>query len=149
MGPTLYAKCPQCGSVNRFENREGEHPVCAKCSARLNPRRATSDKPLGVSDATFSDEVLEAEVPVLVDFFATWCGACRSVEPAVEALASRYKGRLKVATLDVEQSPESARAYKIRGTPTLIVFRDGQPVGQIVGAAPESQLDRMVEKYLT
>jgi thioredoxin len=148
MSEILYVKCRQCGSVNRFDDEKGERPVCGKCSAQLDPRGATSDRPLSVTDGTFADEVLGADVPVLVDFFATWCGACRSLEPSLEAVASQYKGRLKVGTLDVERSPESARTYRITATPTLIVFRDGRPAEQSVGALPERELQELVEKHI-
>lgn len=148
MSEILYAECRQCGSVNRFDNEKGKRPVCGKCSTQLDPRGATSDRPLSVTDGTFADEVLGAKVPVLVDFFATWCGACRSVEPSLEAVASRYKGRLKVSKLDVESSPDSARTYQITATPTLIVFRDGRPAEQAVGALPERELRELVERHI-
>jgi len=101
MSGAYYVKCTECGSVNRFNNEKGDRPVCGKCKSRLDPARATSDKPVAVNDSVFASDVLGATVPVLVDFFATWCGACRSVEPTLEALASRHKGRLKVTKLDV------------------------------------------------
>lgn len=148
MSELLYAKCKQCGSVNRFDGEKGKAPVCGKCSARLDARDATSDRPLSVTDGTFADEVLGAGVPVLVDFFATWCGACRSLEPALDSVASRYKGSLKVGKLDVESSPESARIYHITATPTLILFRDGRPAERAVGALPERELQKLVEKHI-
>ena len=148
MSETLYVKCTGCGSINRFDNAKDEQPICGNCKNRLEPGRATSDKPVAVSEAAFSIDILGAGIPVLVDFFATWCGACRSVEPALESLASRYKGRLRVATLDVDRNPEAARRYHIRGTPTLILFRDGQAAETVVGAAPERQLEDLVKKYV-
>ena len=144
----LFVKCGQCGSINRFVSNSEEYPVCAKCSTRLDTSRSTSDRPISVSDATFFDEVLHTAVPVLVDFYAPWCGACRSVEPALEAIASRHKGKLKVTTLDVDRNPRSASKYQIRATPTLIVFQNGQIVEQFVGAAPERQLLDVVQKYI-
>jgi len=148
MSEALYVTCAECGSVNRFSDGKEEHPICGKCRVRLEPGRATSDRPVAVSDADFSSAVLGAEIPVLVDFFATWCGACRSVEPVLEALASRYKGRLRVARLDVDRNPEFSARYQIRGTPTLILFDHGQPAEKVVGAASERQLEALVRKHI-
>jgi len=143
-----YIKCAACGAVNRAETKAGERPICGKCKNPLNLKNATADRPVPVSDADFGQQVLSAEVPVLVDFFASWCGACRTVEPALDAIAQKYKGKLKVAKLDVEQSPENARRYKIRATPTLIVFQKGQAAEQVEGALPERQLEQLVEKHV-
>jgi thioredoxin 2 len=143
-----YIRCSTCGSVNRADEREGKRPICGKCKAVLDSHNATADKPVDVSDTTFGEEVLSSNVPVLVDFFATWCGACRSLEPALEAVSSRYKGKLKVAKLDVERNPENANKYQIRATPTLIVFRQGKPAEQVEGALPENQLEVMVGKHM-
>jgi thioredoxin 1 len=85
---------------------------------------------------------------VLLDFFATWCGACKSIEPALEALASRYKGRFKVAKLDIEKNPRSAAQYQIRATPTLIVFTNGQPAERVEGALPLPQLQELAGRYI-
>lgn len=143
-----YIRCWSCGSLNRAGKKEGERPICGKCKAVLDPRNATTDEPMDVSDITFEEEVLSAHVPVLVDFFAAWCGACRSIEPALEAVASRYKGKLKVAKLDVERNPQNAGRYEIRATPTLILFSGGQAAAQVQGALPEAQLDQLVGKYV-
>lgn len=149
MSVALYAKCGQCGAVNRFDIEKKERPLCGKCSARLDPTEATPGKPISISDATFPDQVLGASVPVLVDFFAPWCGACRTLDPALEIIASRYKGRLKVARLDIDQNPENARKYQIRATPTLIVFRNGRVAEQTTGALPETRLQEFVEKHVS
>jgi thioredoxin 2 len=148
MTGTVYVKCSQCGSVNRLVDREGERPVCGKCKSPLDISNATSDRPLAVTDENFHYEVITAKIPVLVDFFATWCGACRSLEPALEAVASRHKGKLKVGKLDVQQNPANARTYQIRATPTLIIFREGQLAERVEGALPETQLEALVEKYI-
>jgi thioredoxin 2 len=145
---TNYVRCSACGSINRVQGREGERPLCGKCKNQLDLHSATTDEPMAVSDITFPEEVLSARVPVLVDFFATWCGACRSLEPSLDAVASRYKGKLKVAKLDVERNPENAGKYRIRATPTLILFREGMPAEQVEGALLEKQLDQFVRKYI-
>jgi len=149
MSDFLYVKCGQCGTVNRFEVKTGRHPTCGKCDERLNQGDAASDSPLNASDSTFSEDVLGTKIPVLVDFFATWCGACRSLDPTLVALASRYKGKLKVLKLDVDQNPMSVGRHQIQATPTLILLRNGQVVEQVTGALPEQQMRNMIEKHMS
>lgn len=147
MSDMLYVKCRSCGSVNRFEEREGKTPLCGKCGTDLDLSGATTSTPFSVTDATFAAEVLDAKTPVVIDFYAEWCGACRSLEPALEAVASRFKGKVRVGKLDVDKNPETAGKYQIRATPTVIVFHDGKLAEQVVGAVPEQQLQEMVAKY--
>jgi thioredoxin 1 len=87
-----------------------------------------------VNDSTFDKEVLQSKEPVLVDFFATWCGPCKAMAPALDAVAAEQQGKLKVVKVDVEQSPETSQKYGIRAMPTLIVFKGGKIVGQKEGA---------------
>jgi thioredoxin 1 len=94
-------------------------------------------------------EVVEAEVPVLVDFWAAWCAPCRMIAPAVEQVAANYAGRAKVGKLNVDEHPEVAATFNIRSIPTLLVFRNGQVVEQRVGALPGPMIAEMVEKQLT
>jgi len=101
-----------------------------------------------VTDKNFGTEVLSAQVPVLVDFWATWCGPCRSIGPIVEELAKEFGGRLKVAKLNVDENPATPSQYGVRGIPTLILFKEGKIFEQIVGAVPKTRLVAMVEKAL-
>jgi thioredoxin 1 len=94
-------------------------------------------KPLEVTDNTFEQEVLQAQQPVLVDFWAVWCGPCRAIAPIVEELAGDYEGKLKVMKLDVDNNPRTAVAYGVQSIPTLLVFKDGKPAERIVGAVPK------------
>ena len=94
-------------------------------------------KPLEVTDNTFEQEVLQAQQPVLVDFWAVWCGPCRAIAPIVEELAGAYEGKLKVMKLDVDNNPRTAVAYGVQSIPTLLVFKDGKPAERIVGAVPK------------
>jgi thioredoxin 1 len=101
-----------------------------------------------VNDLNFDSEVLRSDVPVLVDFSATWCGPCRQIAPLVDQLATEFEGRVKVTKLDIDESPGTAQKFGIRGVPTLLVFKGGQVVGQQVGAAPKPTIAALMNKAL-
>ena len=94
-------------------------------------------KVLEVTDRTFAQEVLQSTPPVLVDFWADWCGPCKAIAPIVEELAREYEGRLKVMKLDVDENPRTASTYQVQSIPTLLVFKDGRLAERIVGAVPK------------
>ena len=93
--------------------------------------------PVEVTDATFQEEVLKSNVPVLVDFWAVWCGPCRTIHPIIEELAQEYDGRLKVARLDVDKNNQIASQFRIMSIPSLLFFKNGEKVDQIIGAVPK------------
>lgn len=101
--------------------------------------------PVAVSDATFEEEVVNSEIPVLVDFWADWCAPCKMIAPIVEELAGEFDGKVKVAKLDVDSNPKVATTYGIRGIPTLLIFIGGSPVDQVVGAVPKTVLKKRLE----
>ncbi len=101
-----------------------------------------------VTDANFKPEVLESELPVLVDFWAPWCGPCRMVAPVVDEIAQQYEGQVKVVKVNTDESPSVASQYGIRSIPTLMVFKGGQRVDMVVGAVPKATLANTLEKYL-
>jgi thioredoxin 1 len=104
---------------------------------QLSGRQLIMAKAIEVTDSTFEREVLQATQPVLVDFWAVWCGPCRAVAPVVEEIAGDYEGKLKVMKLDVDDNPRTAVAYGVQSIPTLLVFKDGKPAERIVGAVPK------------
>ncbi len=101
-----------------------------------------------VSDAVFDKEVVKSDLPVLVDFWAPWCGPCHMVSPLVEELAGEYVGKVKFFKMNVDDNPESSVRYGIRSIPTMLIFKGGKPVGQIVGAMPKKELQRRLEASL-
>ncbi|MGA7952274.1 MAG: thioredoxin [Gloeobacterales cyanobacterium] len=101
-----------------------------------------------VTDATFKDEVLDSELPVLVDFWAPWCGPCRMVAPVVDEISQQYAGRIKVVKMNTDENPEVASTYGIRSIPTLMVFKGGTRVDMVVGAVPKTTLATTLERHL-
>jgi thioredoxin 1 len=103
---------------------------------------------LEVSDATFDQEVLKSEQPVLVDFWAVWCGPCKAIAPTVDAVAAKYAGQLKVAKVNVDQNGATPSRYGIRGIPALLFFKDGKVVDQIEGWKPQDVVEEKINKIL-
>ena len=101
-----------------------------------------------VTTQTFEQDVLKSSTPVLVDFWAEWCGPCRMIAPIVEQLANEYSGKLKVMKLDADQSPDVLMRYDIMGIPTLILFKDGQPVARIMGYQPKDRIVNQIKPHL-
>ena len=106
-------------------------------------------KPVAVTDAEFEQEVLGADLPVLVDFWADWCQPCKMIAPIVEELASEYEGKVTFAKMDVDSNPLTPTKYGIRGIPTLLLFQGGEAVQQVVGAVPKAVLKRHIDSVLT
>lgn len=97
-------------------------------------------KPTEVSDSNFESEVLKSNVPVLVDFWATWCGPCKMIAPVVEEIANEYAGKVKVVKVDVDSNPETSMKFSIRSIPTIMIFKGGKVVEQLIGAMPKKNL---------
>ncbi|MCC5962444.1 MAG: thioredoxin [Rhodobacteraceae bacterium] len=100
---------------------------------------------IAVTDSTFDAEVRESDIPVIVDFWAEWCGPCKQIGPALEELSSEYEGRIKIAKVNVDENPDTAASMGIRGIPALFMFKDGQVVSNKVGAAPKSALQSWID----
>jgi thioredoxin 1 len=105
-------------------------------------------KPVEITDTNFEQEVLKSDVPVLIDFWAVWCGPCRVIAPVVEEIAGEYEGKLKVGKLDVDNNPQVAVKYGIRSIPTLLIFNNGEVSDQLIGALPKAQIVDRVERVM-
>ena len=107
-----------------------------------------SDKITNVTDASFEADVLKSPQPVLIDFWATWCGPCRAIAPVVEQLANEYAGKVKVVKVNIDENPRTPTNYDVRSIPTLLMVKDGKVVGQLVGAYPKPKIEELVKKAL-
>ena len=138
--------CPKCGTKNRVDDRAAQvsQPVCGKCGVKLpevsaNASGTSNSKPQVVTDHSFAQEVIAASssAPVLVDAWAEWCGPCRMIAPALDQLAAESAGRYKIAKLNVDENPRTSAQFGIRSIPTLLIFKNGKLVDQIIGAQPK------------
>ena len=101
-----------------------------------------------VTDTTFEDEVLSSDMPVIVDYWAEWCGPCKAIAPILDEVADEYEGKLKIAKLDIDENQETAQKYAVRGIPTLMIFKDGEVTGTKVGAMSKSQLSAFIDSTI-
>jgi len=120
----------------------------ARCSSRLFRRSNLSDKIVYVSDDSFDSEVLQADGPVLVDYWADWCGPCKMIAPILDEIAGEYDGKLKVAKLNIDENPVTPPKFGIRGIPTLMIFKGGNVEATKVGAVSKSQLTAFIDSNL-
>jgi thioredoxin 2 len=142
-----HFRCPACGAVNRVADERLQPqltPVCGRCKTPL--LRAAGS--LNVTDATFTTDVLQAPLPVLLDLWAAWCGPCRMLAPVIDELARELAGRVRVAKLNVDENPVMATRLNARSIPTLLVFQDGREVERMLGAQPKHEILRKLNPYL-
>jgi len=134
---TATVACPFCETLNRVDlTRLEQHPQCGKCSKPI-----LLDRPIAVSDANFTQVTTDTTVPVVVDFYADWCGPCKIMAPLLDEVARRRAGQMLVVKLDTDRNPVTGQRFGIRGIPTLIAFRGGKEVGRRVGAVPPAELE--------
>lgn len=139
--------CPKCGAKNRVDENAASvsQPLCGKCGEKLLAAAASdpSDaKPQIVTDASFLSDVLSASAaaPVLVDCWAPWCGPCRVIAPVLDQLAAESRGRYQIVKLNVDENPRTSAQFQIRSIPTMLIFKHGRVVDQIVGAVPKQTI---------
>ncbi|MDT4966012.1 MAG: thioredoxin 2 [Acidobacteriota bacterium] len=137
--------CESCGARNRVDEGAAARlqPVCGRCGSPLDAQKGAKDtaKPLEVTDATFATEVLKGgDVPVLLDCWAEWCGPCRMLTPVLNELAAESNGRYVIAKLNVDDNPRTASEFNIRSIPTMLIFKNGAVVDQLVGAQPKQAI---------
>ena len=138
----LTVRCQFCQRWNRVDAaRVSDRPKCGECG-----RPMLLDRPLRLGDDDFERTIRESEIPVLVDFYADWCGPCKMMAPAVDELAARFQGRALVAKLDTDRAPQTQRAFNIRGIPTVIVFTNGKEAARQTGAVPAAMLESLLTR---
>ena len=134
-------KCQFCGTWNRIDaSRAADRPKCGKCEKPM-----LLDRPIKLDDDSFSRTIAESEVPVLVDFYADWCGPCKMMAPAVDKLAADYTGRAIVAKLNTDLAQRTSQSFLIRSIPTSIVFLKGKEITRQTGAVPYAALASMID----
>lgn len=150
---SVIIACPRCGQKNRVPHgRSGA--VCGRCGASLELGAAPTEalaadsRPIAVTDASYTQEVLHSPLPVVLDCWAGWCGPCRMIAPSVERLARSYAGRVKVAKLDVDANPRTAGILGVQSLPTLLYLNGGRVVDRLVGAHPYEALEAKLRQVL-
>ena len=141
-GSRVTLRCQFCGTWNRVNAaRAADRPKCGQCAKPL-----LLDRPVSLDDDSFQRTIEASEIPVLVDFYADWCGPCKMMAPYVDQIASKYQGRALVAKLDTDRSQRTAASFQIRGIPTTIVFKGGREAARQTGAVPLAGLEQLLER---
>jgi thioredoxin len=146
MSAYRYLRCDQCGQINRLPESKFDDeasPKCGKCKSKLS----LHPHPAVITDQNFQ-AFINSPVPVLIDFWAPWCGPCHALAPTIQQIASEYAGRLLVGKLNTDESASTAARFQIRGIPTLILFTKGSEVDRLVGVQPKSEIDRHIRPLL-
>lgn len=138
----VTVRCLFCGTLNRVDlSRADQQPKCGECG-----RPILLDRPVPVAGEEFAQVIGDAEVPVVVDFYADWCGPCKVMAPIFDEIAREQQGKVLVAKLDTDRNQATARQFDIRGIPTLIIFKNGREVARQVGAVPKPMLEELIKR---
>ncbi len=148
-GTPYIFRCPNCMTKNRIPaNRVGAIAKCGKCGTSLDTKNLFLPQPMTITDGNFEAMVIRSPLPVLLDCWAGWCGACNMVSPVIEALANEWKGRVRVGKLDVEANPLLNSRLGIRSLPTLLIFSGGQLKDTLIGALPKPQIVQKMAPFI-
>ena len=145
-GNAQIVQCAKCRAKNRIsaEKQSGREPVCGRCKTPL----IFDAHPMIVTDRNFAEEVEKSKLPVLIDFWAAWCGPCRMIAPVIEQLARELRGKVRVAKLDVDANQMTAARFRVQSIPTLLVINEGREVDRIVGAQSREAILRRLQPFL-
>ena len=138
--------CPKCGAKNRVlaEKQAMSEPVCGRCKTPLTAEA----HPVIITDQNFAEAVERSPFPVLLDFWAPWCGPCRMIAPVIDRLAKELAGKVRVGKLNVDENQRTAARFRVQSIPTLLVLKDGREVDRIVGGQSKEAITRRLEAYL-
>jgi len=137
----MTVRCQFCSTWNRVDaTRVDDRPKCGKCQ-----RPMLLDRPWKLEEDSFARTISESDLPVLVDFYADWCGPCKKMAPAIDELAHKHRGKALIAKLNTDLAPQTSERFQIRGVPTVVVFRGGAEVTRVSGAMPLTALEKLME----
>jgi thioredoxin 2 len=142
----MVVQCAKCGAKNRVDDRgKAMQPLCGRCGAALP---AATSSPIVVTDGSFADVVLAADVPVLVDCWAPWCGPCRLLTPTIDALAAESGGRYRIGKMNTDENPSVASRFRIDSIPTMLIFHQGKLVDRLVGVQSKGAIAAKLDTVL-
>ena len=136
--------CSKCGAQNRVQPNASGEPVCGRCKTPLS----ANDQPIIITDQNFASEVEKSPLPVLVDFWAPWCGPCRMVGPIVDQLAKEFLGKARVGKLNVDENPATSVRFRAQSIPMLLIFKNGKEVDRLIGAQSKEILKQHLARVI-
>lgn len=143
--PKQIVKCPECGANNRVAVNSEKQAVCGRCK---NPLPAFSETPVHITDANFTETVEKSALPVLIDFWAAWCGPCRLIAPVIDELARELAGKVLVGKLNVDENQLTAGRFGVQSIPTLLIVKNGRETERLVGVQPKGAILNRLKTYL-